>query len=175
MSKKLTLEGVNTVTKRIEYVDAMRGFTMILVVLSHVASLDMGLYGAPYITSYHAFFGEFRMPLFFFVSGFVLFKSGYNWNLTNSILFLRKKFSVQIISPFIFLLASIATRELTLSDSLIDPQKSGYWFTFTLFEYYLLYIIVQSFTDVCHLKHYIKDITILLLALGFYIALNSAT
>lgn len=155
-------------TKRIEYIDAMRGFTMILVVLSHVSSFGLGLAGASDVTSYHAFLGQFRMPLFFFVSGFVLFKSGYDWNVGNSFRFLKKKFSVQIISPFIFLMASVIIRRLELSDSLTAPQKSGYWFTFTLFEYYILYIFIHTLADACRLKRYAKDIILLIVALGLY-------
>lgn len=147
----------------------MRGFTMILVVLSHVSSFGLGLAGASDVTSYHAFLGQFRMPLFFFVSGFVLFKSGYDWNAGNSFRFLKKKFSVQIISPFIFLLTSVIVHQnLVLSDCLMNPQKAGYWFTFTLFEYYMLYIFIHALADVCRLKGYAKDIVLLAIGLGLY-------
>ena len=62
--------------KRIEYIDAMRGFTMVLVVLTHVSSFGLGMYGSDTF-SYSKIFAEFRMPLFFFVSGFVLYKSNF--------------------------------------------------------------------------------------------------
>lgn len=52
---------------RIEYIDAMRGFTMLLVVCSHVETF---MVGSP-LKSINALLGEFQMPLFFFVSGFV--------------------------------------------------------------------------------------------------------
>lgn len=164
----LTSGGESPFSKRIEYIDAMRGFTMILVVLSHVSGFGLGLVGASGFTSYHAFLGQFRMPLFFFVSGFVLFKSGYDWNLANTFRFLRKKISVQILSPFLFLMASVTIRGLDLLDSLIDPQKAGYWFTFTLFEYYLFYTLIHALVDVFRLKGYTKDILLLTIGLGFY-------
>lgn len=60
-------------TKRIEYIDALRGFTMILVVLQHVATFGWELpLGAPNI---HTYLAQIRMPLFFFISGFVLYKA----------------------------------------------------------------------------------------------------
>lgn len=142
---------------------------MILVVLCHVAGFGLGLAGASDVTSYHTILGQFRMPLFFFVSGFVLFKHAYNWNPTNTLHFLKKKINVQIISPFLFLLASVTTRGLILSDALIDPQKAGYWFTFTLFEYYMLYILIHTLVDACRLENYAKDICLLILALGLYV------
>lgn len=49
-------------TKRIEYIDALRGFTMILVVLTHVATFCIDLEGIP---KYHTYLRQFRMPLFF--------------------------------------------------------------------------------------------------------------
>ena len=61
---------------RVEYIDALRGMTMILVVYSHVAlwcfdNLNM---------AYNDVFMKFRMPTFFFISGWVFFKVDRIWN-----------------------------------------------------------------------------------------------
>ena len=48
----------------------------------------------------------FHMPLFFFISGFVLYKRDIQWNFVYSWKFLKKKFPVQIISTAVFFLAS---------------------------------------------------------------------
>ena len=48
--------------RRIEYIDAMRGFTMLLVILSHI---HMFCYGGPLFYSYNYIFLKVRMPLFF--------------------------------------------------------------------------------------------------------------
>ena len=45
--------------KRIEYIDAMRGFTMILVVYSHIIFFG---YNDDTIPSFNSFFVNFRMP-----------------------------------------------------------------------------------------------------------------
>ena len=37
--------------KRIEYLDALRGFTMILVILNHVASYNLNIYRTDQITN----------------------------------------------------------------------------------------------------------------------------
>lgn len=67
--------------KRISYLDALRGFTMILVVVSHVAKfLDVETLSPG---SLHYYFNNFRMPLFFFISGFVFYKTGFVWNSVN--------------------------------------------------------------------------------------------
>ena len=52
---------------RLEWLDALRGFTMILVVANHVLGLGLGM--SPKVSSSMQFLVMFRMPLFFFVSG----------------------------------------------------------------------------------------------------------
>ena len=57
--------------ERMEWLDAMRGFTMILVVAYHVA--QMGFDQSIKHSSSLSFLMLFRMPLFFFVSGFLAY------------------------------------------------------------------------------------------------------
>ena len=123
--------------KRIEYIDAMRGFTMILVVFSHIIFFG---YGDDSITSFNSFFVNFRMPLFFFISGWVLYKVGriWDWNFIKD--FLPKKFMVQIIpTVFFFLIFIYFFRDMLITKEALGPSKSGYWFTLTLFEFFLIY------------------------------------
>jgi fucose 4-O-acetylase-like acetyltransferase len=123
--------------KRIEYIDAMRGFTMILVVYSHIIFFG---YGDDSITSFNSFFVNFRMPLFFFISGWVLYKVGriWDWNFIKD--FLPKKFMVQIIpTVFFFLIFIYFFRDMHITMEALGPSKSGYWFTLTLFEFFLIY------------------------------------
>lgn len=129
-------------TQRIEYIDAMRGFTMILVVLHHVSLMA---FGRNSVTD--EWLVEFRMPLFFFVSGFVLYKSARQWNMKEYFTFLRRKLDVQILSPIIFFCIYVYIYNRGLLGSLIDPNKSGYWFTFMLFAYYVMYIAIQMLLD----------------------------
>ena len=57
---------------RIEYIDAMRGFTMILVVYAHVVFFSFGIDSS--YPSFNQFFMLMRMPLFFFISGFIFYR-----------------------------------------------------------------------------------------------------
>ena len=123
--------------KRIEYIDAMRGFTMILVVYSHIIFFG---YGDDSITSFNSFFVNFRMPLFFFISGWVLYKVGRSWDWNFIKDFLPKKFMVQIIpTVFFFLIFIYFFRDMHITKETLGPSKSGYWFTLTLFEFFLIY------------------------------------
>lgn len=157
-------------TKRIEYIDAMRGFTMFLVVATHVSGFDLGF---AYSDSFYygKFFSSFRMPLFFFVSGFVLYKREFNWSLTNAISFLKKKLFVQIISPFLFFNLFVIYTDQSVMAGLFDYQKCGYWFTFTLFEFFLFYILQRTLCRMLFSKReLLEDFFVFLTSLLLYLA-----
>lgn len=147
-------------TKRIEYIDALRGFTMILVVLHHVSLMGFGIESV-----LGQWIVEFRMPLFFFISGFVLYKSSQVWNMKNTLAFLKKKITVQILSPLIFFLIFIYAHHKNLMESLVDPTKAGYWFTFMLFSYFLIYILCQVLFDKFKAKSRMRDFILVIVGL----------
>ena len=125
-------------TKRIEYIDAMRGFTMLLVIMFHIewAFQEHGDYG------YNKFIEVFRMPLFFFISGWVFYKADRLWDIVSVKKILRKKFAIQIIPSVIFLLLYLFVFNLLNVDSL-GNDKRGFWFTFVLFEYFAIYVLTE--------------------------------
>lgn len=148
-------------TKRIEYIDAMRGFTMILVVYSHVIMFGYQTGSNP--IGYNDLFIKFRMPLFFFISGWVLFKNEFLWNSTNFCGFLKKKFNVQIIPTIIFL----TFYSFCFDDykGFFNTDKGGYWFTYTLFFYFIFYSSAH-FLILKRLKNDVtKDIILIVLSI----------
>ena len=85
--------------KRIEYIDALRGFTMLLVVFAHVET--MGIFNFSHQTVVGQVFQSFRMPLFFFISGFIAYKAEFEWTTKSTLKLLGKKLRVQTI-PALF-------------------------------------------------------------------------
>ena len=141
---------------RIGYIDALRGFTMLLVVCVHTATFSkIDTY------PYSEFFILFRMPLFFFISGFILYKKDYTWNLSNTTIFLSKKFLVQIIPTAIFLFLYM----FIFTIDRINGLYNGYWFTITLFEYFLVY----SFSNIIFKKQLISSTILLILGIFLFI------
>ena len=112
---------------------------MLLVVYHHVLLHCVSTEGF----SFNDIFIVFRMPLFFFVSGFVLYNGAKVWDLRFSWQFLKKKFNVQIVSTLIFLLLFDLIFQTPVSDSLFSFVKNGYWFTIALFEYFLLFVLIE--------------------------------
>ena len=151
-------------TKRIEYIDSMRGFTMLLVVAHHVAAFCLGI--SDYVPSIHPILCEFRMPLFFFISGFVLYKKETIWNAGYVARFLViKKFPAQIVTTSIFFLVFLKINEIGLVEGLYSDSKLGYWFTLALFVFFFIYAICRYIFNLFEFNNFYTDI--LLLSIGF--------
>ena len=116
---------------------------MILVVANHVAGMGFGM--APKISSSMQFLIMFRMPLFFFVSGFLAYKAAQVWDLKNLGSLLLKKIRVQTIPTIVFFLfgAAILGKEFwpTVIDWIGRPLKGGYWFTIVLLYMFIVYYL----------------------------------
>lgn len=109
---------------------------MLLVVCSHI---ELFMVGKPNF-SINELFGEFRMPLFFFVSGFVFYKRNFHFGVNEVKILLREKIFVQVLSPLVFLLLFCQIKNIDFCHSLLTAAKSGYWFTFVLLEFPLIYL-----------------------------------
>lgn len=149
--------------KRIEYIDAMRGFTMILVVYSHIRIFGYHLDNYSVAFSFNSLFMLIRMPLFFFVSGFLFYKE--TWNKDNLKLFLKRKTQVQIGSTLFFLSIYAFIFGYNFIDGLFDSYKLGYWFTITLFNFYIAFFILNYIINKLGVKNNLIDITWIIIAL----------
>ena len=152
--------------QRIEFIDAMRGFTMILVVVCHVSGFCLGI--GTDVPSIHPFLYEFRMPTFFFISGFVLYKSTQVWNMGAVLSFLKKKFPVQIVTTSIFFLIFIYLHNENLIDGLFSDSKLGYWFTYTLFFYFIFYSLSRCILQALKCNDTLTDSFVFLIGTLFY-------
>ena len=117
--------------QRIGYIDAMRGFTMILVVFAHVCHFCLG----DSKMGYNAIFILFRLPCFFMLSGWLFEPASRNSFMTVA----RHKAMVQLVPTFIFLLLLAPPPEFFHQ---LGALKGGYWFTFVLFEFFIIYMVI---------------------------------
>ena len=134
---------------RLEWLDALRGFTMIMVVANHVC-------GSAFFVPYKASASMqllilFRMPLFFFISGFLAYKAGQIWDACYLWESLKKKFRIQTIPTIFFFLFAAAVLgtgfEETARKWLSEPMKGGYWFTIVLLYMFIVYYLY------CYIEH----------------------
>lgn len=131
--------------KRLREFDALRGFSMILVVFSHVllcAGIEGNEFAVPTAIT------MFRMPLFFFVSGFFAYRDLSKWTGPTFKRVLAQKVKAQIVCTMVF----YTFRYYTLGADPIgwlDKGFQGYWFTIVLFQMFVLYTmsnIISLFT-----------------------------
>lgn len=126
-----------------EWIDAMRGFTMVLVVAYHVCITTFA--EDPKDSTYLTTFVLFRMPLFFFISGFFSYSAKMEWTLANLFKSIAKKMRIQLLPTAIFmtLFAVCIHRQFwpTFIGFLNSPTKGGYWFTYILLVMFVLYYL----------------------------------
>jgi fucose 4-O-acetylase-like acetyltransferase len=123
-------------TKRIEYIDALRGFTMILVVLLHIEMYSFEL--SKSFVMYNLF-SIFRMPLFFFVSGFISYKANIAWSKQTWWTMSKKKLMIQLLPTLFFgLIYAYTHYHVGFTTFIGHLWKYGYWFTFVLFEMFII-------------------------------------
>lgn len=121
--------------KRIEYIDAMRGLAMLLVVVGHVfvfSFKDMD----------HILFrilsANLEVPLFFMVSGFFMKMPTH-----GQLPYFRKKAFLLCIPATLFLTVYAWAYDYNYFSVWVDSYKYGYWFTFSLFEFIVLYVVLK--------------------------------
>lgn len=142
---------------RIGYLDALKCLGILLVIEGHVRQLGMGI--KVYDTLPGIMLYSFNMPIFFFVSGFFAYKS----SLTCKEIGKRtwQKFLFLFVPAFAFSVYS----DLLSHDNPLDMIHNGfgeYWFTFTLFECFIIYYIAHVFLK----KEKIRHIALVLLAIA---------
>lgn len=142
-------------TKRIEYLDAMRGLAMLLVVIGHTFS-----FGFKHVENvlFQTLCYELEIPLFFFVSG-MLFREPEQWSLKEVTNVLKKRFFVLCIPAALFMLIYTWINDKNVyHDALFDNFKNGYWFTFTLFEFVVIYVAQSMVCEVMRLHGWMRDV-----------------
>lgn len=132
---------------RIHYIDALRGMTMLLVVYAHVMHFSLGMRDV-----LSMFFTVFRMPTFFFISGYIAYKAvscwdgGFYWNR------MKKKAIVQIVpAVFFFILFALIHRKNPLAE-FASVGFGRFWFTIALFEMFCIYFTLSRLGKMTHEK-----------------------
>ena len=155
---------------RLEWLDALRGFTMILVVANHVAGMGFGETWKG--SSCMPFLVLFRMPLFFFVSGFLAFKAAQVWDLKNLGSLLLKKIKVQTIPTVVFFFLAMAILKPhfwpAVEEALSLPTKGGYWFTIVLLYMFVVYYLFSYIESKLKVRSWIPITLFFILSLCVY-------
>ena len=121
--------------RRISYIDALRGLTMALVVYTHVFLITFGtnkIFAAQLASTV-------MLTPFFFISGFVAYKTAKCWTGIYIGKMIGRKFMTLIIPAAIFFCLWHLTSSKNMLNSFIYHGFQYYWFPFTLFGIFLIY------------------------------------
>lgn len=147
---------------RIDYIDALRGITILLVIYSHISTLSIRTdHEISYLNS---IFVTFRMPLFFFISGFFVYTRNYTLQL------LKKRTKNRIVKQLyptavVFVLYTLMYFTADFYGGVFDSSKRGYWFTLTAVEFFLFVIPLLYFFSTTH-KTSIRRINWIVISYG---------
>ena len=164
------MENTSVKNPRLEWLDALRGFTMIMVVAYHVALNGFG--ESWKVSSSMSFLVLFRMPLFFFVSGWLAYKAMMEWNLGTMRQMVAKKLRVQIVPTVAF--SVLATAMLsqhfwpTLEENWHSPFKGGYWFTIALLYMFIVYYIFCYVESKLKVRSWVPIVILFLVSMALY-------
>lgn len=155
---------------RLEWLDALRGFTMILVVANHVSRVGFEQ-NWKFSTSL-SFLLLFRMPLFFFVSGFLAYKTAQVWDAKNLGQLLVKKMKIQTIPTIVFFLLFNAIIWPNFWNGIDvnfhSPMKGGYWFTIALLWMFIFYYLFSFAESKLRIKSWLPITVFFLISLCLY-------
>lgn len=125
--------------ERLNWVDALRGFTMVSVVLVHVLTYSFQV--NPTQSVLCILRGTFTLPLFFFVSGYFLYRPIADWTgkKTASALKVRTVALVggTIVFSTIFFFGSPKHQPF---DWVSNGDFGQYWYTFSLYQIFIYYL-----------------------------------
>jgi len=125
-------------TKRLDYIDALKGFAILLVVMGHVLAgyypsykdaLDANSQG---MILWRVIY-SFHMPLFMFCSGFVFYKTKVFFSTKNTASLISKRFKGLMIPYFV----------MGLIYHLLTGDLFVYWYLYVLFVFYLITSIIK--------------------------------
>ena len=153
--------------KRLEYIDAMRGVAILFVVFGHIPAYCYGTANEN-LSSFRALTSLLQMPMFFFVSGFVLNPQkmlnggGKMW---------YSKFRQLIVPAMFFCGIYVLINKTDIIYCLTDKFKCGYWFTLTLFEFIIIQCLWDFIAKALNIndKRKIYIILSVVIALGIYV------
>lgn len=149
---------------RIYYLDALKCLGILLVIEGHVRQFGMGI--QTYETLSGLMLYSFNMPIFFFVSGFLAYRTLF-WTIRETLKRTCQKFVSLVIPAVIFYVFHQLICYANPLD-LFTNGAGGYWFTITLFECFVIYYIVRLLFK----KDIFQDVVLIGLALAGIVLLS---
>lgn len=158
---------------RLEWLDALRGFTMLLVVMYHVFGMSFSG-DVPKGTAITVMM-LFRMPTFFFISGFLAYKVSSVWTGEYLGTMLWKKVKIQLVPSVVGMVAYLMMMKPhfwpALEHALSVPTKSGYWFCWVLLHMFIIYYVIAYLLERMRIRSVWPWIVVWIISVAIYATL----
>lgn len=157
--------------QRISYIDKLRGFAILLVVMGHITQLSLDIKNS----AFNYFYNSFHVPLFIFINGLLSANSINKLHyieISERCLFLKKK-ALRLMPPF-FIIGGIYSLLCFHDLSVIYPGSFGYWYLPSLFYCYIVEILlVEAYLfKNCFISDIILHIFVYLVLVAIYYGLS---
>jgi len=124
--------------ERLNYIDRLKGFAIILVVMGHLYFFSYGRSDS----SVFSLISSFHMPLFMFLSGLVMSTPNFLKVLKQLKRFLLPMFIVGLLFTLSFQSSiAISTIPKVIVDFLMSDSKMGYWYLMSLSVFYVTMLL----------------------------------
>lgn len=142
-------------SSRIFYIDALKAFAIVLVVMGHTIGLwEVG----GKCSFYLPILSVFHMPLFMALSGYV----------TNVETFQLKKRAKMLIPFFVFGFAWGLYKQMPFLGFFVHEAKWGYWFLYVLFVFFVFLSLIRASRRNLYLGMCVVQVLLMGLHLAFH-------
>lgn len=145
---------------RIEYIDQLKGFAILLVVVGHVLIFSFRVQGEAYISPWRDVIYSFHMPLFAFLSG--LFTKTIDSWVRFRRLVERFMFPMIVIGSFY----AVVWKGHNLVEFVLHGYKFGYWYFLFILSAYMIVTVYEWISRFVNPKN-LLSLHLLLLILFF--------
>ncbi|MDE6295777.1 MAG: acyltransferase [Muribaculaceae bacterium] len=152
--------------QRQHYIDALRALTMLSVVMVHLLVRGFGL--NPDISGLAVIRATFTLPLFFCVSGFFACRPIEDFTFPRIFKSLKTRICALLLGSIVFDTLYLITQHknpFLWSDGDFD----SYWYTFTLLQIYIVYILTILAARLAH-RQSVSTTLLIIFAIAGYIA-----
>lgn len=153
-------------SQRLQYIDALRGIAIFIVVYSHILIFCMPPYPESFIVK---FLRLFYLNGFFFISGYLFYKpiETFTRRKLKDILF--KKTTMILIPTLVVGSVYWYSHGIEMLIAIFDEAKMGYWFTFVLYEMFLVLTVLMWIFNQFKVKKIIELSILLILFLTSFV------
>lgn len=150
---------------RQRYIDILRGLAIFTVVYSHILIFCMIDYPESFIIE---LLRLFYLNGFFFISGYLFYKPIGTFSNDKLKEILQKKTSLILVPTLTMGFLYYHTHGIEMFNAIFDTTKMGYWFTFVLYEMFIMVAFLMWVFNNFRSRKYIELAVLLILMAGAF-------